>query len=967
MKGNRKKSWFGLIYIMVCLLVFTQIAPISTAQANTYQNGQSCAIDRGTDTLFVIQDTPDMKKLDISSNPNSKETYISEAINYLKSFNENKQNDRAGVIGFNIDAIKHAELTDNFFTVEKALKSLETTTSHTKGGNDLSTAIELALAEIKKNPSANQKDIIVLTTGTSINNQKSLQLAREAYEEGITIHIMAMGATTGIDSTRLTQIAEQTGGNYYHITNASAMKNHLSGLKYGVTNFKGRTISSDWKLTNDVVEPDGLLIEDNVKVDLNGYSLTVQGEIHMQPCSELRAADYGVITATTINQRSGALISLNNSQLRVDKTFTQDGVVRVNGPYKTGQAEMVINSYNQRIRGMLDLNKQQLTVATNFMQEGTVHLGGGTASIKGSLTQQGRFNVEAGELFVGGNLFIQGGPLVDDEFEENRSLDVGGGLVEVGSASSMNQTREIGNIRQTDGQLYVNHGTVRVYGDYTVSGGWLTMIKGSMDTSATDYSEADGDYVHVHRDFTMASARNHAERFYTHMTKPSNDQAHLTDGVLRVDGKFSQIGNRLFHEKASDRSYGYTNDYSRNNFQASGRHKVVLTGKQSISAEGLGFTFQRLQLNGLLTDYQYNSAVKWKELIEKEESASSDATLRNLSINGISVVGFNPNKANYPKHSVPSTTSPTVSVFTQANDQNAKVEVLNTAIVNNQANVMIIVTAADGKTKMTYTVNVQIGGGDDGRVTSIVFDQKHFSFVQESGASFKPNNATVKYRINPNNAHNHQVVWRSTNENVATVQNGIITPKGLGEATIIATTADGGFTDAATVEVLAEHSLTQGIKTLADLVSDEERYNKVMALYGGLDDIGIIVPGKYVKKLEFATSGILTAGKVTVDSSVSKIGVKVSGIEMPVVASPANSTYTFSRYGLTANDYIEVIAYNHAGDELERIFTHYPVEYTPNSIIQPGYHSLADLLGNPILFDMILEQYALDELRVEFH
>lgn len=157
MKGNRKKSWFGLIYIVVCLLVFTQIAPISTVKANTYQNGQSCAIDRGTDTLFVIQDTPDMKKMDIASNPNSKETYISESINYLKSFNENKRNDRAGVIGFNTNAVKHAELTDNFFTVESSLNTLEKTTGYTKGGNDLSTGIELALAEFKKSPSDNQK------------------------------------------------------------------------------------------------------------------------------------------------------------------------------------------------------------------------------------------------------------------------------------------------------------------------------------------------------------------------------------------------------------------------------------------------------------------------------------------------------------------------------------------------------------------------------------------------------------------------------------------------------------------------------------------------------------------------------------------------------------------------------------------------------------------------------------------
>lgn len=965
MKVYKKVSLFGLISLTVLLLVVTQfIQSPNQAHASSQYAGKGCSVDRGTDTIFVIQDTPNMLELDISSDPESQDTYISEAIDYVKTFNENTYKDRAGVIGFNTSAVKHASLTSNFFTVESALDALGEGTTHTTGGNDISTGIEMALADFKANTNNNKKTVIVLTTGTSINNQKALELARQAYEEGVTVHIMGIGAAIDIDGVMLQRIAEQTGGDYYHITRASTLKESLSQLKYGVSHFGGRTISSDWKLTKDVVESGDLLIEDNVKVDLNGYSLTVEGEIYLQSCAELRAVDYGVIRAKALNQRADSVILLNNSQLHVTGVFSQDGYLRVNGPYKSGQEEIVVGTYNQKIRGTLDLNKETVTVKQSFKQEGMVQLGGGTAIVSGDVTQSGRFNIEKGKLFVHGNLLLQGGPLVDDEFKENRSLDVGGGLVQVGSQASMEQTREKGNIRQTNGQLYVNHGTVHVYGDYTVAGGWLTMMKGSMDTIAPGYGEGDGDYVHVRGNFTTSTPRNHSERNYTHMMKPSNDQVHLSDGVLIVDEKFTQLGNRAFHEKASDRSYGYTNDFSRYNFLASGRHKVVLTSQQPITAESREFTFQHLELNGALTDYQLDGNVQWKNLIQKEKD--SDATLRSLSINGISVVGFHPNKANYPKHAVPSTASPTVSVFTKANDQNAKVEVLNTAIVNNQANVIIVVTAADGKTKMTYTVNVQVGGGNDGRVTSIVFDQKHFTFIQENSTTIKPNNATVRYTLKPNNAQNQQVFWRSTAPEVAVVQNGIITPVGLGETTIIATTADGELTDAATVEVVAQHSLVQGIETLADLVSDEERYDKVMALYDGLDKIGVIVPGKYIKKLDFSTSGILTAGKVTVDLSVSKIGVKVSGVEMPLVASPNGPTYTFSRLGLTVNDHVEVIAYNSAGDELERIFTHYPVEYTPNPLIQPGYHSMESLLNNPMLFNTILSEYALNELRIEF-
>lgn len=933
--------------------------------AKTNEQRQSCAVGRGTDTIFVVQDTQEMLGLDIASDPQSEETYISESIEYLKTFNESTYEDRAGVIGFNTNAVEHATLTSNFFTVESALNKLADGTSHTKGGNDLSTGVEQALNAFRSDDQGNQKTMVVLTTGESINNEKTLQLAREAYEEGVTIHIFGIGGAMDIDGDMLTRIAEGTGGNYYHITRASAMQNGFSQLKYNVTDFEGRVISSDWTLTKNVVEPSGLLIDDNVTVDLNGYSLTVNGEVYLQPCAELRAVDQGVMTAESINQRTGSLILLNNSQLKVNGKFTQDGDLRVNGSYKSGQAEVDVDTYIQRIRGSIDLNKQALRVNKHFEQEGTVKMGGGTANVLGNLTQKGKFKVQKGKLFVEGNLFIQGGPLLDDAFKENRSLDLGGGFIQVGSGESMETTREKGNIRQTSGQLYVNHGTVHVFGDYTVAGGWLTMIEGSMDTIPSDYGEGDGDYVHVRGDFTTSTARNHAERRYTYLGKPSNDQAHLTDGVLKIDGQFTQLGNKEFNEKTSDRSHDYRNDFSRYNFHAGGRHKVVLTNQQAVTGEGRGFTFQHLELNGQLTDYQFNGSVKWNHLIQHKKEA--DATLRSLTINGIGVVGFNPNKANYPRHAVPATTSPTVSVFAKANDQNAKVEVHNKGIVNNQANVMIIVTAADGKTKMTYTVGVQVGGGDDGRVTAIEFDQKHFSFVRENSTTIKPNNATIRYTIKPNNAHNQRVLWRSTDESVATVRDGIITPVGLGEATIIGETEDGRLSDSATVEVLPPHSLTEGIKTLADLVSDEERYNKITSLYGDLNNIGVIVPGKYIKEVEFDQSGDLVVGKVKTDDSVKKIGVRISsGNELPLTNGSVDGVYTFSRLGLTANDYIEVTAYNAAGNELERISTFYPVGYEASTVIPHGYHSLSDLLNDPITFQEMLNLYPLEELKVEF-
>lgn len=56
--------------------------------------------------------------------------------------------------------------------------------------------------------------------------------------------------------------------------------------------------------------------------------------------------------------------------------------------------------------------------------------------------------------------------------------------------------------------------------------------------------------------------------------------------------------------------------------------------------------------------------------------------------------------------------------------------------------------------------------------------------------------------VKPNNAENSKVVWTSSNQSVATVdQDGLVTAKSYGKATITVTTEDGGFTATADVTV----------------------------------------------------------------------------------------------------------------------------------------------------------------------
>ncbi len=79
-------------------------------------------------------------------------------------------------------------------------------------------------------------------------------------------------------------------------------------------------------------------------------------------------------------------------------------------------------------------------------------------------------------------------------------------------------------------------------------------------------------------------------------------------------------------------------------------------------------------------------------------------------------------------------------------------------------------------------------------VTGVSLDKKNLSL--SVGSSY-----TLTATITPSNATNKTVVWESNNESVASVVNGKVTGKGIGTATITATTEDGNHTASCFVTV----------------------------------------------------------------------------------------------------------------------------------------------------------------------
>lgn len=137
----------------------------------------------------------------------------------------------------------------------------------------------------------------------------------------------------------------------------------------------------------------------------------------------------------------------------------------------------------------------------------------------------------------------------------------------------------------------------------------------------------------------------------------------------------------------------------------------------------------------------------------------------------------------------------------------------------------ITVTSVDGGYSATCKVTVYVA------VTGVNISSASITVP-------KGEKRTVTAVITPSNAANTDLVWSSSNENVATVNgSGVITGKAKGTATITVKTEDGGFKDTCTVEVVqlvtaislesTSISLDAGkTKTLVATVSPSSASNK---------------------------------------------------------------------------------------------------------------------------------------------
>ena len=161
--------------------------------------------------------------------------------------------------------------------------------------------------------------------------------------------------------------------------------------------------------------------------------------------------------------------------------------------------------------------------------------------------------------------------------------------------------------------------------------------------------------------------------------------------------------------------------------------------------------------------------------------------------------------------------------------------------------------------------------------------------------------------IEPTNATNKNIIWSSSNEKVATVnQKGLVTAKSIGETTITATTEEGHFTASATITVKMKQDISAYIET--KVVPDG---NNSMGQFLGVVDCTITnnstEPIALTKILIVNGDGKTIYGKQYDNQTISPKQSHLESVQgLPAIYSPTVKwTYTYNGIEYTTSKIYE--------------------------------------------------------------
>lgn len=159
-----------------------------------------------------------------------------------------------------------------------------------------------------------------------------------------------------------------------------------------------------------------------------------------------------------------------------------------------------------------------------------------------------------------------------------------------------------------------------------------------------------------------------------------------------------------------------------------------------------------------------------------------------------------------------------------------------------------------------------------------------------TGTLYVGGTTTITPAIEPALATDKTVTWTSSNESVATVDNGVVTAIGIGNATITATTNDGGFTATAAITVQAKTAVTvtgtDGSTTYDSESSDPQTFDATTLF--------VTDPATGIGAITYS----ITAGDnvATIDSSTGLVTITGTG-EVTITAVVAETATTQAASG----------------------------------------------------------------------
>lgn len=155
------------------------------------------------------------------------------------------EGDRAAVIDFDLSANLTQELTQDFNKIKTSIDKIDSS-----GGTDIGAGVRIANDElIKKSSDDRIKAQIVLTDGQGSYDNS---LTEQAKNNGIVIYTIGLG--TGVNSSLLTSIAQETGGMYFPVSSAEQLPNVFSRISEIVTD----PVDTDGDGLPDSVETGGM-------------------------------------------------------------------------------------------------------------------------------------------------------------------------------------------------------------------------------------------------------------------------------------------------------------------------------------------------------------------------------------------------------------------------------------------------------------------------------------------------------------------------------------------------------------------------------------------------------------------------------------------------------------------------------------------------------------------------------------